>query len=189
MDRSVPYSVDFQEQFMSRVDTNREDIDCWIWKGALDQGYGTLKHNGTRKMAHRVAYELFMGEIHDDRWITHTCDRRRCVLPDHLIQVTRSERMKMAYEDGNLDHLDEVRKEGWFKEGGDHPGTSRSMNDRLARCVCRAIAKRKGEWGALRDIAERYEVSLNVVKDISRGQTYQDIYEDEKQKLRAQNGQ
>ena len=47
-----------KERFMSKVDTSGE---CWIWTGYCDKkmGYGMFWMNGTMRLSHRVAYEMF----------------------------------------------------------------------------------------------------------------------------------
>lgn len=67
---------------------------CWLWTRQLNwAGYGTLKINhGQRrfkdKMAHRVAYELFVGPIAPGRLVCHRCDTPACVNPAHLFLGT-----------------------------------------------------------------------------------------------------
>ena len=41
-------------------------------------------------MAHRVAYELFVGPLAPGMVIDHLCKNTRCVNPDHLEQVTQA---------------------------------------------------------------------------------------------------
>ena len=74
---------------------------CWLWTATLiNSGYGRFWFNGKTELAHRVAYELFVGEIPAGLTIDHTChtrecnggvicEHRRCVNPDHLEPVTQ----------------------------------------------------------------------------------------------------
>jgi HNH endonuclease len=65
---------------------------CWEWQGVKDPcGYGRLtigsRTDGTRQpaaCAHRVAYEMWVGEVPDDSHVLHKCDNPACVRPDHL---------------------------------------------------------------------------------------------------------
>lgn len=68
---------------------------CWIWIGYIDKsirgGYGRFALNGRAKRAHRVAYELYRGEIPAGMTLDHLCRVRCCVNPDHLEVVTMDE--------------------------------------------------------------------------------------------------
>lgn len=68
--------------------------DCWLWTGRVDDdGYGRST-NG--RLAHRVSYQYWVGEIPDGHHVDHACHNadltctgapclhRRCVRPDHL---------------------------------------------------------------------------------------------------------
>jgi hypothetical protein len=78
---------------------------CWIWTGTGDAyGYGHfgIAHSRSAK-AHRVAYNLYCGEIPDGKVVRHKCDTPACVNPQHLVLGShadnsrdRSERMRTA---------------------------------------------------------------------------------------------
>ena len=79
LDRSVPVLV------LSPMD------ECWIWVARLNRnGYGRLHDQGSEKMAHRVAYETFVGPIPEGKLLDHVCRTRCCVNPAHLEPVTHS---------------------------------------------------------------------------------------------------
>lgn len=69
---------------------------CWEWTGATNKkGYGELKFQFSEGIvylkAHRVFYELFVGEIPEGLEIDHLCRNRKCVNPKHLEPVTTQE--------------------------------------------------------------------------------------------------
>lgn len=68
---------------------------CWLWLGALTVGgYGHIFiGNKKTRMAHRVAYELFVKKIPKGLQIDHKCRMRCCVNPDHLEPVTQRENL------------------------------------------------------------------------------------------------
>ena len=85
-----------------RVDKSGE---CWIWQGSkLPNGYGTLvigsRTDGSRQRhyAHRLAYEIAVGEIPDGLQIDHLCNVRDCVNPAHLEPVTTQENSRRGAE-------------------------------------------------------------------------------------------
>lgn len=65
---------------------------CWLWTGATQSsGYGSFGIDGKTHLAHRLAYELFIGPIGDGLAINHLCGVKKCVNPDHLEAVTAAE--------------------------------------------------------------------------------------------------
>lgn len=69
------------ERFEDYVDRSGA---CWVWRGAVDNGYGAFNDGSGRHIrAHQVAYELASGEtIPDGRAVLHTCDNQLCVRND-----------------------------------------------------------------------------------------------------------
>lgn len=74
---------------------------CWIWQRKLDNdGYGRIaaSRNGkpTAALAHRAAYETFVGVIPQGLELDHLCRVRSCVNPEHLEPVTHVENTRRA---------------------------------------------------------------------------------------------
>jgi hypothetical protein len=68
---------------------------CWEWQGRLTRGgYGSFQFDGRRMNAHRAMYILTRGEVPSHLDLDHLCRNRRCVNPDHLEPVTRSENLR-----------------------------------------------------------------------------------------------
>lgn len=82
----------FEKRFWGKVEKTK---GCWIWKGGLSQGYGRLqigsRKDGSRRkvLAHRIAYELMIGDIPKGKELDHLCRNRACVRPEHLEPVIK----------------------------------------------------------------------------------------------------
>lgn len=66
------------------------ECGCWIFTGFLtNKGYGNFSiATSTSRLAHRVSYELFCGQIPEGKHVLHRCDMPACINPDHLFLGT-----------------------------------------------------------------------------------------------------
>lgn len=90
-------------QFMRKVKFCRSG--CWLWQAGTDKdGYGKWQVVGTRnkRMAHRFAYEWFVGPIESGLQLDHLCEIVNCVNPDHLEPVTPQENVARQHERDEL---------------------------------------------------------------------------------------
>lgn len=73
--------------------------ECWAWEGAVTDGYAKLtwkQVKGVTRSAHRWSYLNFVGNIEKGMHIDHMCERRNCVRPSHLQQLTSIENTALA---------------------------------------------------------------------------------------------
>lgn len=65
----------------------REDPEtgCWLWTGSrVNDNYGCANIDYKQLLAHRLAFELFVGPIPPGKYVCHICDVPLCVNPAHL---------------------------------------------------------------------------------------------------------
>lgn len=80
-------------RFVSMIEES--DDGCWLWQGALkSNGYGRVDRS---TLAHRWAYQAFVGPIPDDLVVDHLCRRKSCVNPLHMELVTIAENVRRHF--------------------------------------------------------------------------------------------
>jgi hypothetical protein len=97
----APRDGRIQRRPMSLLQSMRYEVSptgCWVWSGLRKaNGYGIVhvsrKTCGTplRRHAHRVMYQLLVGEVPDGLTLDHLCRNRACVNPGHLEPVSNAE--------------------------------------------------------------------------------------------------
>lgn len=71
----------------ARIKLN-EKTSCWEWTKALHLGYGYFSVKRKNYLAHRLMYELLIGEIPKGLFLDHLCRNRSCCNPAHLEPLT-----------------------------------------------------------------------------------------------------
>lgn len=95
-----PLALKSPKPYAERI-TEKIKIDsvsgCWVWTDSLNSaGYGRIyfQPKGKPVLAHRLAYELFVGPVLDCLVLDHICRVRACVNPQHLEPVTFTENVR-----------------------------------------------------------------------------------------------
>lgn len=162
-----------ESKFWSKVKIGKSEDDCWEWTASkFVAGYGQLTHGDkmgekfTLK-AHRVSYELNVGEIPDGILVCHTCDNPSCANPKHLFlgtwkdnvqdMISKGRRADTAGEKNGMSKItqeiaDKIRKEYL-------------MNDPdLGRYHRKSLSQAK--------LGEMYGISQKAVCKILRGEMW-----------------
>lgn len=101
MRTQIPYSLGY-EIYLTEQDVIRfwskvvKTPTCWLWAAATQDGYGRfwVRSVSNNVPAHRLAYELEVGNVPVDLQLDHLCRVRHCVNPSHMEIVTCAENLK-----------------------------------------------------------------------------------------------
>jgi len=88
-------------RLIGRIDSTHPIDKCWPYVAAKSpSGYGSVRHLGRMRPAHRVLYELINGEVPPGYEVDHVaargCVTRTCCNIFHLEAVTHRENMRRA---------------------------------------------------------------------------------------------
>ncbi len=102
------------DRLWPKVDTSG---DCWEWLAYRNPaGYGIFSYGGRERRAHRVVWQVLVGEISDGLEIDHLCRNRGCVNPDHLEPVTRLENLRRGIQRSGNSGMSHCRRGHPFTE-------------------------------------------------------------------------
>jgi hypothetical protein len=103
-------SYDREDYFEVIKNKIKENIDidvneCWIWQGSKHrQGYGSLRYKRKYSLVHRIAWEVYIGDIPKGMKVCHKCDMTSCCNPKHLFLGTQKDNVKDGANKGRYDN-------------------------------------------------------------------------------------
>lgn len=143
---SIKLSKEASDRFWAKVE---KTDGCWIWRGYKNsRGYGAFsfryKENGIKKFAsyraHRIAYELLIGEIADGYVACHKCDNPSCVNPDHIFIGTSLDNYRDCMSKGRA----RFQNKKFCKNGHERSGENVIINGNKTICkLCQRIWDKK----------------------------------------------
>lgn len=145
----------FEEKYEKDSETG-----CWEWTAwTKEDGYGRFaRSRADYPYAHRVSYQIYVGEIPEGKQINHRCDNRSCVNPDHLYAGTQQ------------DNVDDAKERTGFLEGrqGENSATAKLTADEV-----REIRRRyETEDITHRELGDGYGVSHTAIGRAIRGEKW-----------------
>lgn len=151
-----------KNRFYSNIAINK-DIDCLEWTGTLkNNGYGQFKTLSKKWMhAHRLSYEVFIGNIPDNLCVLHKCDNRKCVNPEHLWLGTK--------KDNTQDMINKNRKV-IVPLQGESNGMSKLTKENV-----KSIRQTYSNIINCTQLSKVYGVSISAIDRIVRNKTWRNI--------------
>lgn len=150
------------DRFWRRVDKAGPN-GCWVWTGGCSNtGYGSFSINGKNYATHRLSYAMHKGVVPVGAHVMHSCDRPRCVNPDHLFTGTHADNMRDKRAKGRAQRL-----------SGALNGKTVVSADLAKRIYLTAKAGKLKQ----REIAELFGVSRAMVADIANRRSHRDVTE------------
>ena len=140
------------DAFLSGLSPNLNSDDCWPWLGDKNyKDYGEFYFQGKRYRTHRLAYQIFIGEIKPGSIVMHTCDNPCCVNPKHLTLGTNQDNI-----------IDSVKKDRWHQA---------KLNTEAVK-VIKWFLKYKPERGLASKLARVHGVGRSVISSIASGKVW-----------------
>lgn len=98
------------KRFWTKV---KKTATCWEWQGTLSYmkggPYPVIHIKSRIFLAHRVAYEIFNGEVPVGLVVDHQCNNTKCVNPAHLKAMTQPENALRGNSPAMLIHRERVK--------------------------------------------------------------------------------
>lgn len=151
-------NIDLSHPFWSKVDI-KDRANCWQWLASIrGDGYGQYHFDERNQGAHRVAFQLAIGEIPNGLHVCHHCDNKECVNPDHLYLAT------------NRQNLIDAGRRGLLKQGESHPLHKLTVED------VKEIRLKYIPWViTMQMLADEYGVAINTIQQVVKRGNWKSI--------------
>lgn len=135
--------------------------ECWEWQGAMS-GCGQPRHRigGKDTKVHHTAFKLARKKQPKGLYLVRSCGNAKCVNPDHIVPMTRSEQMKLAASLGRCNRPDQIIA----RTKGARANSQHYSPERAA-----LIREMRGNGEKLSVISEAVGVSPDLVSKVARG--------------------
>ena len=151
-----------EDRLLSHVQKNSIS-GCWEWTGPKHHGYGKTSYgsrtDGTRRnvFAHRLAYQIWVGEIPEGYEVCHKCDNPCCINPNHLFTGTRQDNIADRERKGrNVIFVDEEQPRAKL--------TKKAVKDARWEHMYRGTSFQK--------LADKYGVTKKTIQNAINGVTW-----------------
>lgn len=134
---------------------------CWPWMAARAKergGYGFFRLSGVTVYAHRLAYELAVGEIGPGEYVCHKCNRPPCCNPKHLYLGNAKTNGRDAAAHGKIGR--------WSRRGWLSPSARLSPDD--VREIRVEIARGRSDL----ELGRKYGVTATAIRHIRLGRNW-----------------
>ena len=152
-----PEKVKIAKQITAVLDKN---TNCWLCNSHASNpnGYKRFTRNNRPESVHRYVYKYFYDDPGPNIDVCHSCDTRACCNPYHLSAETHPENMRQMVERGRSTR-------------GERHGQSKLTENDVIAILADNVSKPK-------EIALRYGVSTENIRQIKRGELWKHINRD-----------
>ena len=156
----------FEDKFI------KKETGCWEWEASLNnKGYGWFRYNGHNQLAHRVSYQLYVGDIPKDKCILHKCNNPKCVNPDHLYVGTHKDNASDMIKAGHhySPFRDHIYNTSSYLPGEKHSMAKLNVDDVM--CIKRMLRDGIQQWL----IAWIYKITQANISYINTGKSWSNV--------------